>query len=179
MLLKSFSLVLFAIALVKKKKGKEMVKWKIENFLITFIVLSAVKCDPIAPLNTNLRLPRAIRPLHYDLHLETAVHDGGIRNYGGEVEIKLQVLENTSSVVIHQRGLNLISVNLNTDTGLGLPIGTETYNNVTEFLTIPTSNQLNVGDNLTLTIKFSGKLQSGTAGFYRSQYQMKGENFPR
>lgn len=157
-----------------------MVKWKSENFLIIFIALSVVQCNPIAQFNTNLRLPRTIIPLHYDLHLETAVHDGGIRNYGGEVDIFLRVEIPTSSVVLHQRGLNVISVNLiNTDTGLDWPIQKETYDNVTEFLTIPTTNQLNAGDNLKLKIIFSGSLQSGTAGFYRSQYQVKGENFPR
>ena len=157
-----------------------MVKWKSENLFMIIAVLSAGDCSLIEPFNTNLRLPRAIRPLHYEISLDTAVHDGGLRDYGGEVKIDLDVLELTSNVVLHHRGLNIIDVNLsNATTGTNLVIQSQTYDNVTEFLSIQSRDQLNDGDKLRLEIKFSGKLQTGTAGFYRSQYQVKGKNFPR
>lgn len=157
-----------------------MVKWKSEIILILFVILSAIECETIAPLNTDLRLPRAIKPLHYKIHIETAVHDGGLRDFGGEVKIDLKVLETTNHVVLHHRGLNVWNFTLiNTDTSINYSIQPLTYDNVTEFLTIVSNDLLTAGDNLTLTIEFSGKLQTGTAGFYRSQYQVKGENFPR
>lgn len=151
-----------------------MLNWKKEIFLITLGLLSVIAQSP------NMRLPRAIIPKHYDLHLETAVHDGGIRSYGGEVNIDLEVFEATNYVVLHHRGLNLTNVSLvNIVTSSNLSIQSPIYDNVTEFLTIQSDIQLNVGDALRLKIEFTGKLNTGTSGFYRSQYQVRGENFPR
>lgn len=157
-----------------------MVKWKSENLLMIIAALSVIDCSPIEPFTRNLRLPRAIKPLNYEISLDTEVHDGGIRDYGGKVKIDLEVLELTNHVVLHHRGLNIIDVKLiNATTNSNLIIQSPTYDNVTEFLSIQSSDQLNVGDKLRLEIDFSGKLQTGTAGFYRSQYQVKGENAPR
>lgn len=154
-----------------------MVKWKSEKFVI--IVLSALNL--IAQLSAqNLRLPRTIKPTHYDLHLETHVHNGGDRDYGGHVKIDLEAVEFTNKVILHHRGLNIINVDLfNISSSADLTIQEQIYDNVTEFLTIETVGELSLGDKVRLDIEFSGKLQTGTAGFYRSQYQVKGENFPR
>lgn len=149
-----------------------MVKWKSENLVIIFIALSVVNCDD------NLRLPKAIKPLHYDIKLESALDENGTTNYGGEVKIELEVLEEVNDIVLHHRGLNIRNTTLK-NSSVDWPIDNPVYDNVTEFLTIHSNTTFIVGDILTLMIEFDGNLQTGTAGFYRSQYFVKGENSPR
>lgn len=162
-----------------------MIKWKSEIFLAVIAIISVVNCAPresASALNAeDLRLPRTILPTHYAIDLETSVHDHGNRDYGGHVKIDLTVLEATNQVILHHRGLNIIDVKLfDVQTGNVVPLqGLHDYSNETEFLTITSSTQLNLSARLRLEIEFSGKLQTGTAGFYRSQYQVSGENEPR
>lgn len=137
-------------------------------------ILSLVNCE-----ETNLRLPRAIFPFHYEIRLETAVHNDGIRDYGGTVIIELYVNESTSQVVLHHRDLSITNVKLYTPLSIEVYTEEHSYNNETEFLTIPTSLPLTAGSKLYLEIHFNGKLQTGTAGFYLSQYQVAGESKPR
>ena len=154
-----------------------MVKWKCEIvFLIFTAVLSAVNCQ----LSDNLRLPGDIIPDHYEISLDTEVHNEGIRDYEGTVKINLEVVQNTSQVVLHHRDLSITDVTLfDNQTRTSVPLRQHIYSNETEFLTIPTVSELIEGTFLILEIKFNGKHQTGTAGFYRSQYQVSGENKPR
>lgn len=156
--------------------NKKMVKWK--NLLVIISISLIVDCE--SQLTTELRLPRKIRPLHYEINLETVVHDGGNRDYGGEVKIDLNVLEATNEIVLHHRGLSINFVTLfDANDNFQFTIQNTSYSNDTEFLTIRSSLIINQGTRLRLQIEFNGKLQTGTAGFYRSQYQVPGENLPR
>lgn len=157
-----------------------MVKWKCEIISLLFAILSVLNFAPSEAQDTNLRLPRAVRPLHYEIKLETAVHEGGIRDYEGSVKIDLSVVETTNQVVLHHRDLSITNVQLfYNQTGVEIDISSTGYNNETEFFTITTSSELTVSSILSLEIQFNGKLQTGTAGFYRSQYQVPGESTPR
>lgn len=155
----------------------KMVKWKCEIiFLIFTAVLSAVNCQ----ISDNLRLPGDIVPIRYEIILDTEVHNDGIRDYEGTVKIDLRVEQDTSQVVLHHRDLSITDVKLlDSRTRTNVPIQQHVYSNETEFLTIPTISGLIKDTLLILEIKFNGKLQTGTAGFYRSQYQVPGENKPR
>lgn len=152
-----------------------MEKWKTSEILITIIAITSLVSGGPLEVQSNLRLPKNIKPIHYELNLETMVHDQGNSDYGGDVKIDILVVESTNQIVLHHRGLNIMRVTLEDVRTRNIITSTWDYNNETEFLTIYSSSLLNAESSLNLEIEFSGKLQTGTAGFYRSQYTLPGE----
>uniref|UniRef100_A0A182MRD1 Uncharacterized protein n=1 Tax=Anopheles culicifacies TaxID=139723 RepID=A0A182MRD1_9DIPT len=129
---------------------------------------------PAQAVDERYRLPKTSVPIHYDLHLRTEIHRNE-RSFTGSVAIQLQVLEATSTLVLHNRALSIASAKLsslpNGVTGTPTPIGDATFSTDTTFehITFTSPMLLQPGYYL-LEVSFEGRLATNDDGFYVSSY---------
>lgn len=121
----------------------------------------------------NYRLANHTHPETYDISLNTRV-DIEDFDFAGLVKIGIVVDHPTREIVLHARQLVITNAKLFRQNGIEfaevktLPFE---YDNVPEFLTIPTDGiALNTGDRLRLEITYKGVLRFDLGGFYRSSY---------
>lgn len=130
--------------------------------------VNVVKEDPI-----SLRLPNNTIPIHYDIHLSTKVHTID-RAYEGQVKITIKCEQSTRNVVLHSHELKILTVQLRSSSSSVDVIAFETIER-TEFLNITLGSALEVGEDYTLFITFTGEHSSSKLGWYRGSYNDKGE----
>ncbi|KFB41554.1 AGAP004809-PA-like protein [Anopheles sinensis] len=129
---------------------------------------------PVQAVDETYRLPKTSVPLHYDLHLRTEIHRNE-RTFTGSVAIKLQVLETTDKLVLHNRGLSILTAKVsslpNGVEGAPTLIGDATFSLDTrvEHLTFTSPTILQTGFYL-LEVTFEGRLTTNDDGFYVSSY---------
>jgi len=135
-------------------------------------VLSRVDAAPATLADEiSWRLSGSSKPLSYNLNLVTNIHDGD-RSFNGWVEIVIEITEATSVVTLHNRDLSLSVVSLLRD---GIDIVADYSVDATrDFLMIATEEELQVGEQLTLEIMFSGNMQSQAEGLFRTSYAVDG-----
>ena len=116
----------------------------------------------------GMRLPRTVVPLHYNL---TVHPDMNALSFSGAVLMELEVLENTSTVVLHSSQLLISSAAL---LGPGGAAPTPL-----RFLEHPASEQLALlsdrvlvrGGTYRVLLEFSANLSENYHGFYKSSYR--------
>lgn len=150
-------------------------KW-LKSGVFLFAILSLSRAAP-APLadEDSLRLPQTSFPLSYDIHLTTNVHSRE-RAFTGTVKIEIEIRETTDFITLHNRQLeiDIASVKLTNSAGTELTVAVSGEADK-EFLHIESVSQpLTPGATYTLWISYSGLLQLGTSGFYRSSYTVNG-----
>lgn len=119
---------------------------------------------------TKYRLPNNTKPENYDITLSTAIDEENF-NFDGIVKIQVHVLEATSNITIHARQLTIKTIELfDPNTGTIIDLNSWTYEQVTEFLIIPTKTQLEKDKFYLLIITYTGELRTDNGGFYRSSY---------
>lgn len=147
---------------------------KCAKFLLLFVF--QVATSPVEPLagDNLLRLPKTSFPLSYDLSLITMIHTG-TREFTGNVKINVEIKELTNTITLHNRGLTIQSVSVKHTVGKAdVPI-TISIDVAREFLIIESvSEDLQNGGLYLIEINFTGQLQIGTSGFYRSWYTVDG-----
>lgn len=146
-------------------------KW-LKSGILLVAILSASKASPVASDDDdNLRLPQTSFPLHYDLSLTTSVH-AGHRNFTGSEKIDIEIRESTDIITMHCRGLAFESVKLIARSGAEVEID-YWFEEEKDFVHIESLiRPLQFGELYTVEIIFSGQLQLGTSGFYRSSYKV-------
>lgn len=123
----------------------------------------------------NYRLPNNTKPENYDITLITHIDENDF-NFTGRVVITLRAIEASNNITIHARQLKIKSIELTTGSGTGVKLNSHTYDDITEFLVIPTQTELRAGTQYILTIEYAGILRTGSTGFYRGSYtNSKGE----
>ncbi|XP_054725819.1 aminopeptidase N-like [Anastrepha obliqua] len=128
----------------------------------------------------NYRLPNATEPLHYDVELTTNVHNG-TKKFTGTVKILLEVIDNTNTIVLHERQLSEIKATISNANGTG---GVQeqlstSYEEAREFLSLTPTNQsltFSKGTFWVLTITYAGELRVDNLGFYLSTYTDEKDN---
>ncbi len=121
-------------------------------------------------VNETYRLPNNTRPLLYDVHLRTWIHEENF-SFDGRTEIFIVAMEQSNNIVIHQRQLNITNFELR-DLGNGEILTTSmSYDPIREFLVFHrTIGELEPGNTYLLQINYTGTLRNDEAGFYRSSY---------
>lgn len=131
--------------------------------------------DETVTYGINYRLPNNTRPESYDITLITNIDQNDF-NFMGCVVITLRVLEASHNITIHARQLNIHTVKLATIAGEAIDLNPFTYDDVTEFLVIPSKMELQKDTQYMLTVDYSGVLRTSSMGFYRGSYtNSKGE----
>ena len=125
--------------------------------------------DPIDGI--SYRLPNDTYPLHYDVSIKTDVHNADFA-FTGKVDILLEVRTSTFQIILQQRQLTIIKIDLFDFNGNAVQEDVQfTEGGVEEFLIVPSPRILATGEQYRLSIEFSGILREDTSGFYRSSYQ--------
>ena len=120
------------------------------------------------PPPTDLRLPRSVLPLHYDLTIEP---DHQTDQFNGQVVIQLNVSEPTNEIKIHSYLLDIPKddVKVVDESGSELTIKSFVYKNTTQYNIIELDTNMNVGT-YQLSMSFNGSLVGKIIGFYKSTY---------
>uniref|UniRef100_A0A673X4I4 Aminopeptidase n=1 Tax=Salmo trutta TaxID=8032 RepID=A0A673X4I4_SALTR len=119
----------------------------------------------------HMRLPETVSPIHYDLLVHPNLTS---LDFTGAVQIQLQVFEDTSTIILHSKDLQIAKAELLAPEGPGsLPV-----------LEYPAFHQLALMSDVLLVrggmykvrLEFSANLSDSFHGFYKSSYRTtKGE----
>lgn len=118
----------------------------------------------------SFRLPKEIKPVHYDLFLHPNLQEGA---FSGKVNILLDVLDTRRTIALHQKGLNIQSANLTTydrEENFEIKISSISKPTKYEIFVISTENEFNPGL-YNLNLEFDGSLHDKIVGFYSSKYR--------
>lgn len=120
----------------------------------------------------NVRLPKSIVPDRYEIKLIPFIMENNF-TFRGEVKILLNVTEDTSNVTLHANDLEIEpeSVRL-MDLESGNAIGVRSLSNdsETQFFVTHAEEDLRMGRQYQIEMKFLGHLNDELQGFYRSSY---------
>ncbi|CAN7982326.1 unnamed protein product, partial [Ixodes hexagonus] len=117
----------------------------------------------------DVRLPRSLQPLHYELELAPRLFDDF--SFTGVVTVTMHCLSVTDTVVMHSKDLNVSDVSVEeTATGVLVPCGAVSHDTARQFLRVPLHKSLSAGSKYALRMRFRGTLNDDLAGFYRSSY---------
>jgi glutamyl aminopeptidase len=114
----------------------------------------------------EVRLPRHLLPLHYDLRLHPDL-DTGL--FSGRVAIQIQAIAPTSHFLVHTKHLTISETQLHTEAGLRVNYDRAFEYERNEFWVVELGGEAEAG-NYTLSMEFQGNLTRGIQGFYRSLY---------
>lgn len=124
--------------------------------------------DPIT--GRDYRLPNTTRPLHYNVWLSTAIHQGDF-DFHGVVDIHIEAVNNTAEIVVQSRQLTIYVIDLLTLDGTVFEEDVaHSFQADPEFLVITPAQALIAGEQIMVRIYYGGVLRNDDAGFYRSSY---------
>lgn len=119
------------------------------------------------PKDVNYRLPKSSHPEKYNVAL-TWIDDEKF-TFNGIVTIDIVIQNDTNTVVVHKRQIDIKTVTLKPSSGVAVEVPF-TYSNITDFLTITSSTILTARSRYTLEITYSGMLRTDNRGFFRQSY---------
>lgn len=145
---------------------------KILLLLIVMIFPTSGKCSSDIsdyPKSTMNRLPKAIEPKFYELHLLTQLKSSENFTYNGHVKIDINVLTKTNSIVLNVDELNIIENKtiLKTFDNQSVTIIDQKFDIEKQFYITTLLNDIQAG-NYSLDLFFIGEIRDDVFGFYRS-----------
>ncbi|XP_076317960.1 uncharacterized protein LOC143229476 isoform X3 [Tachypleus tridentatus] len=115
----------------------------------------------------NLRLPKHIRPLNYDLTFHPNLTTD---TFTGRVTIALEVWEPTRVFLVHVNNLNILSTTLRKVDKSAVLIREPFYYKPNQFWVIQANEELPKKQKYFLEFEFHGSLVGSLVGFYKSVY---------
>lgn len=112
------------------------------------------------------RLPSAIRPKRYDLHLAP---DLQTKRFEGRVRIELELSQPMSFIAVHSNQLTITGTQLDSLKKGAVSIANAFDYPRFQYWVTETEEMLDAGDYV-LTLKFNGSLMDRRVGFYQSSY---------
>lgn len=129
---------------------------------------------------TNIRLPKTMHPISYELKLIPFLFEGNF-TFEGDVRIKVNVTTNCKNVTLHAIGLNIketkiwkIENSTQTKTRTSINISDQKVMVADQFFVIIFPNDLEANSTYEINIKYNGTLNENLQGFYRSSYAVNG-----
>lgn len=119
----------------------------------------------------SFRLPKEVKPLHYDVYLHPDLDKG---TFQGKVTILIDVFDRRSYIALHQKDLNITRTTLKTydrEENFEFELLDIIQIPKHEMFVISTKNELHTGL-YNLSFEFNGALQPDKiVGFYSSKYK--------
>ena len=116
----------------------------------------------------DLRLPRSITPIHYDLHIEANHNEN---KFQGEIEIKVKVEEPTNIIKLHSHLLTIYEQEVTGD-GTKLNIKSS-YDSQKQFFIIELLNgNLEKNKNYFIKLSYNGSFEGKSVGFYKGKFKI-------
>jgi hypothetical protein len=127
---------------------------------------SRLEDTQVTVADTSYRLPKNVRPLTYDVYLKPEFQNF---TYQGAVNIRIEVLEDTSEIILHSNRQNIMLIEVS---GPETDLNTTTPNIDEEkhFLIIDNPSNFSANTEYNITITFTAILAEDMYGFYRSSY---------
>ena len=125
-----------------------------------------------AAVQNRYRLDRAIEPRAYAIELEP---DLSRFTFKGHERITIHPARPFSKITLHAAELLITKAVLRSATGTPLRANHITYEKALETATLHFSSRLPAGRELTLELDFEGILNDKMHGFYRTSYQVNGQ----
>ncbi|KAK7463587.1 Aminopeptidase 2 mitochondrial [Stygiomarasmius scandens] len=126
-------------------------------------------------MSTNeYRLPTNVKPLHYDLTIQTDLDNSLFK---GAVKINLDVKDSTSTIILNSNELKIEEAHVRSDEFKGKLAASDISVNVKEkrvIFTFPTT--FRAGTHLQLKVRFAGELNNIKVGYYGISYEKDGKN---
>nr|XP_002056536.3 aminopeptidase N [Drosophila virilis] len=131
------------------------------------------------------RLPRSIKPQHYNLRIMTHLEDATRLFFTGDVEIQLRILQSTKNITLHAgAGLNVPK------SGIRIKLLKHYCNELVDissvqrlakydFYILHLEQQLRQGQRYQLRLQFWGRLGRTMSGYYASSYRDSADNCTR
>ncbi|XP_045117616.1 aminopeptidase N-like [Portunus trituberculatus] len=121
----------------------------------------------------DVRLPRALRPLHYLVRLQPLIN--GNFSILGYVEVEMEVLQATSNITLHIRDIITYNdtvkvIRADDPSGPGMTIVAQQYDSELEFYVAHLKESLQPGNKYILSMHFIGLLNDIMRGFSRFSY---------
>lgn len=117
----------------------------------------------------DLRLPRSVIPVHYDIMLYPDFYGDKGWFYGNET-IEIDIREPANHILVHVNYLNITKTSLEDSNGNSIEINRTFEFKPNQFLVIETKEALQVNQSVKLSISFDGSLSRDIVGFYKSVY---------
>lgn len=114
----------------------------------------------------QLRLPRSIHPLSYDLTLDPDLDN---MTFTGRAVISMSVLHDTKLIVLHSARLNITRATFKLDDGEARAVTVLEYK-PRQQIAVKFSEELKTGQSYVLTLDYSANLSHTYDGFYNSSY---------
>lgn len=134
--------------------------------------------SPESKFAKDLRLPRSIKPLAYDVALLPFMSTDNF-TFNGEIKIKLHVVENCKNVTLHSLSLQIIwdqshiqQIDEHGKTIENLLIRNQYFVEEKQFLVLETHKEFEVGSFYLVRLKFVGTIKDNLQGFYKSSYNV-------
>lgn len=134
--------------------------------------------------DVNLRLPRSIVPISYDIKLIPFLYDNNF-TFSGEIKIRINVTESCKNITLHAMALTIrnsdvIITKASADgTSIGnklIEIKSQYFVESKQFYIIELNEMLQNGSLYVVEIKYGGVLNDLLQGFYRSSYTIGNES---
>lgn len=132
----------------------------------------------------DLRLPRSIVPITYDIKLIPFLFNNNF-TFAGEVKIVVNVTESCKNVTLHATALTIhdsdvvvkkVDNQTLTTTNARIGIKSQYFVEPKQFYVIELNDTLLVGSLYAVEIKYTGVLNDLLQGFYRSSYTLGNES---
>lgn len=128
---------------------------------------------------TNIRLPKTMHPISYELKLIPFLFEGNF-TFEGDVRIKVNVTINCKNITLHAIGLKMNEVNVWKIQNATSILENRTQIDVIEqkvmaadqFFVIIFDVELEANFTYEIHIKYNGTLNENLQGFYRSSYEV-------
>ena len=117
----------------------------------------------------ELRLPRSVIPMHYEITLYPDFYGNNAWFYGNET-VNIDIIEATRHIMIHINYLNITGTSLEDGSGRSIEINRTFEYKPNQFLVIETKEMLRQGQKVKLKISFDGSLTRSIVGLYKSVY---------
>lgn len=115
---------------------------------------------------TKSRLPNAIIPLEYDITLHPNLTT---MTFCGSIRIKMKIIEDTKTVVLHSSGLQNIEASFNATGGATRKLSILEYPTF-DMIAMDLPEKLSKGTEITVNFDYCSNFSSSYYGFYRISY---------
>lgn len=137
-------------------------------FLSPFSAMQPMSSSTSEPW-LRLLLPENIEPVEYFLtQFPDFYFEGSV--FSGNVSIRFKVRNQTDSILVHIRELNVTESRLLDEHGNQLSLSDAFEYKTNEYWVVKTVNPLQTGTEATLKLRFEGSLNNSIVGFYKSTY---------
>ena len=118
----------------------------------------------------SIRIPKNIRPLHYDLFLHPNLTS---LKYDGKLTISLKCFEVTNRIIFHMKDLKMDQIKVVNEGKTEIKVKDVSENKERNLVILELDEKLEKDKEYYLSMDFSGKLSDNMEGFYKSEYTTK------